>query len=51
MTLGDAAVILLTLYFFSYWVKRNVKTKRGAYYLGAGLMFIFYLGVIEYCTR
>lgn len=51
MSYGDALVIALTAYCFSYWVKWNVKTMRGAYYAGVGLGAVFWIGAVEYCAR
>lgn len=50
MTVGDAVIVALVAWGFSYWVRWNVNTMRGAYYCGVGLGVIFWLGCIEFCA-
>ena len=50
ITLTDALVILIVTNLFTHWVRWHIKTRRGAYWAGVGVMFVFYLGAMDYCA-
>lgn len=51
MRVADFIVIAVVTYVFSHWVRVRVTTMRAAYWCGVGVMFIFYLGLADYCAH